>query len=184
MSKKNQRNGIVYTFGKFSILHKGHLKLINTVIDAARELSYDYKIVVSQSSHDTFRWNFKKDVIKSSIPEIKLCNDDSVTCPFSALEKYAELGYKNIVLVVGEDRVEEFTRKLSFYAKKWGIDNFTVISAGDRNLESTDVDGLSSSKMRQYAISGNVEEFYNGLPDTLSDDLKDLLYSKAKSFDK
>ena len=48
------------------------------------------------------------------------------------------------------------------------FDNVEVRSAGDRDPDSDDVEGMSASKQRKAAAENNFDAFYKGVPSTMS----------------
>jgi len=101
-----------------------------------------------------------------------------------AVELYNK-GHKAIVMVVGSDRVAEFDRLLNEYngvtGKRhgyYGFDNIEVVSAGERDPDSEGVEGMSASKMRAAASSGDFDSFKTGLPSGFKDGLK--LYNDVR----
>ena len=171
---------IVFTFGRFNPPTKGHEKVVRAVVETAKTLSADHEIYLSQTCKpltDPLEWNFKRRVCESAFKGIKISHDQDIRTPFQALEHLAE-NYNKIVLVVGSDQVPEFNERMAPYAEKMGLD-FTIVSAGDRIDESEDVAGISATKMRQYAISGDKKKFYAGLPSTLKEAAKELIYKNT-----
>ena len=48
------------------------------------------------------------------------------------------------------------------------FDNVEVRSAGDRDPDSDDVEGMSASKQRKAAVENNFDAFYKGIPSSMS----------------
>ena len=70
------------------------------------------------------------------------------------------MGYTNVILVAGSDRVSQFTDFLNKYnGKDYKFDSIKVVSAGERDPDSDGVEGMSASKMRQFAQDGDFESF-------------------------
>lgn len=114
-----------------------------------------------------------------------IVDDADSTSIFVAMKKISDLGYKNVVLVVGSDRVAEFDRGFKKYIKGKGnysldFDSFKVISAGERDPDATGVEGMSASKMRKAVADGDYDAFEMGCPSGLSArDCKDM-YNAVK----
>ena len=159
----------VVTFGRMNPPTVGHEKLVNEIIknaiavkgtplvylsktqDAKKNpLSYDDKIKFGQALFG------KKILIKSQAKTI--------------IEVFKELqkkGFKEIVMVAGSDRVNEFDTLLNKYnGKDYTFDSIKVVSAGERDPDSDGVDGMSASKMRALAADGNSADFSKGVPST------------------
>lgn len=73
--------------------------------------------------------------------------------------------YDNLVMVAGQDRIEEFKRLLNAYnGKEYNFESIDVVSAGERDPDAEDVTGMSASKMRAAAAAGDFNSFKNGVP--------------------
>ena len=81
------------------------------------------------------------------------------------LEALNKKGYKKVIFVVGSDRVNEFQRNMSKYVDSDldNIQDFSVVSAGDRDPDAEGVAGMSGSKMREFVIKGQFGKFKEGL---------------------
>ena len=78
-------------------------------------------------------------------------------------------GYANVRIVGGADRQKEFDKLVNNYnGKMYQFDNVEVRSAGDRDPDSDDVEGMSASKQRKAAAENNFDAFYKGVPSTMS----------------
>ena len=82
--------------------------------------------------------------------------------------------YDKLVLIVGSDRVDDFTSLLNSYngiKSKHGFYEFKeieVFSAGERDPDADDVSGMSASKMRKAATKGDFELFISGASSELT----------------
>lgn len=172
---------IVYTFGRMNPPTTGHLRLISKVVETAKEHHADHIVYLSQTHKaptDPIEWFFKRRVCESAFRGVNISQDTSIKNPYIALEHLAR-DYDDIILVVGSDQTTEFEKRFTPYADMWGT-NFSVVSAGQRIVESEGVEGMSASKMRQYAIEGNKEKFFQGLPDSLNENIKHLVYINVR----
>ena len=67
-------------------------------------------------------------------------------------------GHKAIVMVVGSDRVDEFSNLLDKYNGVegrhgfYGFDDIKVVSAGERDPDADGVKGMSASKMQAFTL--------------------------------
>jgi len=78
--------------------------------------------------------------------------------------------HKDVIVVVGSDRVKEFDRLLNKYNKSsagYVFNNIKVVSAGQRDPDAEGVKGMSGTKMRGYAADNDVKKFATGLPSKL-----------------
>lgn len=84
--------------------------------------------------------------------------------------------YDSIVLVVGSDRVSDFTKLLNTYnGKEYKFASIEVVSAGDRDPDADDVSGMSASKMREYAAKKDLNMFQKGLPAKVRADAANIM---------
>ena len=96
--------------------------------------------------------------------------------------KIYSLGYTNVTMVVGSDRVREFDTILKKYngeRNRHGFYNFekiNVVSAGERDPDEEGVTGMSASKLRDYAKRGDLKNFKRGIPGNLTDKQKNELF--------
>jgi hypothetical protein len=85
-------------------------------------------------------------------------------------------GYHHLHVVVGADRVEEFKTNLNKYnGKDYHFKSIKVSSAGDRDTDAEGAEGMSASKMRAHALSGNKTEFLKGLHPALHSHADELM---------
>ena len=172
---------IVFTFGRLAPPTIGHQRLISKVIEVARLNKADHSIYLSQTQ-DTIKnplsWDFKCRVCESAFKGVVISRDPEIKTPFMALNSFIN-NYKNVILVVGQDQVNEFQERMTPYAESKGF-NFSIISSGDRIADSDDIEGISASKMRQYAREKNKKLFLENLPTTLTSGIKELIYSNTR----
>lgn len=166
----------------------GHQKLVHKVVETAKALDADHVVYLSFSQNnktDPLEWAFKRRVCQSAFHGVNISTDPSIKNPYTALESLKEK-YNKIVMIAGSDQVPEYTKRFSSYARDWGVE-FEVVSAGERLVESTGVEGISATKMRQLALENDRLAFYQGAPSTLSNGVKKLVFEntkKALKFDK
>tara|TARA_Y100000310_G_scaffold265162_1_gene276055 strand:- start:4162 stop:5229 length:1068 start_codon:yes stop_codon:yes gene_type:complete len=164
---------IVFSFGRFNPPTIGHEKVIAKVASVAK--SNPFRIYPSHST------NPKKDPLPHALKIAymrkmfskyakNIVADKSKDAVEIAVKLYDEK-FKNIVMVVGSDRVTEFSSLLKRYngveGKHHGyykFDNIEVVSAGERDPDSEGVKGMSASKMRDAAVAGDFKTFETGLP--------------------
>ena len=103
---------------------------------------------------------------------------------FEVAKVLHDKGHKAIIMVVGSDRVSEFSALLDKYNGVesthgyYGFDNIEVVSAGERDPDAEGVSGMSASKMRAAAADGDKDSFLKGIPSGFKDG--DKLYSDVR----
>lgn len=172
----------VFTYGRMNPPTIGHEKLLRKVQDVAKQMSADHFVFLSQvqkAPKDPLSWKEKIDIVKKAFPGVNVWEDPAIRTPFEAL---GELGkdYKEIVMVVGADRVENFKTRMDPYVKEWGIDKFDVVSAGERDPDADGVEGMSASKARELAASGDYKGFAASLPSTVSEVQKKKIFNALR----
>ncbi len=172
---------IVITFGRFNPPHIGHQKLMDRVSDEAYKDGSDYMIYPSHSQDEKknpFDLSTKHNVMSTMFPHHanNIANDPgSGKNIFDVLKDLHGKGYDNVKVVVGDDRVKEFSNITSKYnGKTYNFGKLDIVSAGTRDEKSDDVEGMSASKMRKAAADNDYDSFKKGLP-------KDLKSSEAKT---
>lgn len=161
------KDPIAFTFGRMNPPTIGHEKLINAVKSA----SGNYMIYVSRSrdsEKNPLDSNTKMGYLKTMFPGVNFQSEETFM-PI-LVDLYAS-GERDIILVVGDDRVADFERLINTYNgvkdKPHGYYNFdsiNVISAGQRDPDSPGAEGMSASKMRAAAKENDYASFKLGLP--------------------
>ena len=184
---------VAFVFGRFNPPTIGHGKLLDALKATAQRERADYYVFTSHSQdakknplskNQIFRYmalmfpGFKKSFRQKYKSEIR--NVFDVATAFHG-------EYEKLVMVVGSDRVSDFTSLLNTYngiTAKHGFYEFKeieIISAGDRDPDMAGAAGMSASKMRAAAVKGDFESFKLGVPSLMSDsDTKDMFNSVRK----
>ena len=186
-----QKDTVVFTFGRFNPPTTGHEKLIQKVKSVAG--SQPFRI------YPSFSQNQKKDPLPhalkiaymrkmfSRFAKNIVADKNSRTAIDIAVKLYDE-GFKNLTMVVGSDRVKEFQRLLSTYngvgGKRHGyykFDSIDVVSAGERDPDAEGVEGMSASKMRKAVMDDDFEAFKKGTPKGINDGETRSLYDAVRA---
>lgn len=183
---------VVFTFARANPPTPGHVKVIKSVAQHAN--GGDYWIFLSQSQDtkkNPLTWADKAHYLGKLTPAHKSHiavgpEFDKIKTPLLAADWLYDQGYRDFTMVVGSDRVDSMRDILD----AWNSDTIRtkynrepvqmrVISAGDRDPDADDVSGISASKMRDWAQTGDQKQFVknSGLPE--SDALE--LYNKVRT---
>ena len=186
---------VAMTFGRMNPFTKGHLQVVKTL----HEQNTDKKYVYLSHTQDKPK---KKNPLacKNPLPyetkvmyakyflaespyndvEIKVSEEKQILgC---IIELYKE-GFREITVVVGADRVEDFENLVNKYNNwvnpntneiDYSFEKINVVSAGDRDPDADGIEAMSASKVREAAYLGNFEEFKEGIPTENEDVIKDL----------
>ena len=177
-----QKETIVFTFGRFNPPTTGHEKLIKKVASVAG--SNPFRIYPSHSQDpqkNPLPHSLKVAYMRQMFKRYgnSIVADRSVKTAIDCAVKLYDDGFKNVTMVVGSDRVAEFKKLLNEYngveGKRHGFYEFesiSVVSAGERDPDAEDVSGMSASKMRAAAADGDKDAFMTGLPSGFRDGVK------------
>ena len=180
---------VFFTFGRMNPPTTGHEKLMNEL--AKKSGKHSYRVYLSQSKDNKknpLDFKYKVKTVRKFFPKHarQVMLDRNVKNVFDALTEIYNDGYKNVSMVVGSDRVNEFKTLLNKYNGKkgrHGLYNFNkinVISAGDRDPDADDVSGMSASKMRKLASDGDFTQFSQGLPRSVSNNEAKKVYNEVR----
>lgn len=165
---------VVFTFGRFNPPTSGHEKLINKVASLAK--GNNYRVYASQSQDpkkNPLDFSTKVKVMRKMFPKHgrAIMADKGIRTALDILVRLYDQGFTKVTMVVGSDRVNEFsslTNKYNGVKSRHGMYNFedgiNVVSAGERDPDADDVSGMSASKMRAAAADNDYATFAKGLP--------------------
>ena len=174
-----QKETVAFTFGRFNPPTIGHEKLISKLAQVSG--SNPYFVFPSQSQNpkkDPLPFALKIAYMRKMFPRHakNIIADAKVRTALDVIVKLYNEGYKNVTMVVGSDRVKEFSSLLNTYngveGKRHGFykfDNINVVSAGQRDPDADGAEGMSASKMREAALNSDFESFQQGVPSKFRD---------------
>jgi hypothetical protein len=176
--KEEKEKHAVFTFGRFNPPTTGHQKLIDAVKNTAETQGAEHHIFASHSqdkAKNPLGYDEKVGFMKKMYPKTNIHSSHTVKNVLDAAKHLQARGVTHGTLVVGSDRVDEFHNLLSKYnkhpsdpdydpKKHFHIPHLNVVSAGHRDPDAEGVEGMSASKLRAHASSGNFKEFSKGVP--------------------
>ena len=153
---------VYFTFGRMNPPTIGHGKLLDKLASMAGR--NPYKVYVSQSQDpkkNPLSYADKVKAVRKMFPKHgrSVMINKGVRSAMDVLPLLYNQGFRKVVMVVGSDRVNEFSALLNKYNGKdgrHGFYNFSEIkveSAGARDPDAEGVEGMSASKMRTFASS-------------------------------
>ena len=164
---------VVLAFGRFNPPTIGHELLIKAVKKVAKTHNADHSIYASKTTDtkkNPLTVDKKVKYLKLMFPGTNFVAANDQERTFLEAAKHLNKKYKNLIMVAGSDRVQEFTRLLNTYnGKEFKYDTVEVVSAGERDPDADDASGMSASKMRALASKGDYAEFKKGLPSSIRD---------------
>ena len=181
---------VYFTFGRMNPPTIGHEKLLTAL--ATKAGRNPYRIFLSPSQDEDknpLQYKEKVKIARKMFPRharsiVMSPKTRNVMEVASAI--YNE-GFKNVVMVVGSDRVNEFTARLKAVNGKKGRHGFfnfakiDVISAGNRDPDAEGTEGMSASKMRAAASSNDFSQFSQGLPKAVNNAEAKKIYNAVRS---
>lgn len=169
----------VMTFMRANPITIGHERVVNQVQQLAKDFDAGHSVILSHS-HDGDK--------NPLTPEQKLRHariafpgvNVSTSSPESPsllhhVAKLSQKGVRNLHLVVGQDRVDQFNTLLNKYNHvdaphgRIDLDNITVHSAGGRDPDAEGVEGISGSLQRHHAINNDFDSYRAGAPSRYND---------------
>jgi hypothetical protein len=190
--EKEDEKTAVMAFGRFNPPTVGHEKLIQKV----KEQVGEEKGLPNRDAFGHIFASHSENTAKNPLPQktkigylkkisygsdIHGATKESPTILHAASKLFAK-GHKHLVIVAGEDRVPEYETLLNKYndGKKYAHGSYKfksikVVSSGERDPDAEGVEGMSGTKMRNLARSGDEDTFKSGLPDQIKPHAKEII---------
>jgi len=173
--KEAKADTVVLGWGRMNPITTGHEKLAKKVAQVATQANGVPKIYLSHSTDpkkNPLSYNDKVSLAQKAFGNIII---KSQAKTIIQVMQELQRSHKNVVLVVGSDRVSQFETLLNKYnGKDYSFDSIKIVSAGERDPDADDVSGMSASKMRALAADGEEKQFIQGLPQRLKRDGKQI----------
>ena len=169
---KVDQGDISITFGRFNPPTIGHEALVKKVAQTAK--GGEYRIYPSRTQDpkkNPLDPGAKVKFMKQAYPDhsARIMNSEDMRTIFDVLSAVDGEGYSGVKIVVGGDRVSEFTSLATKYnGKLYNFEKINVVSAGDRDPDAEGVEGMSASKLRKAAADDDYDSFKKGLSKSLS----------------
>lgn len=176
---EEEKHGVL-AFGRMNPPTSGHAKVAEKVMEVAKRNDADHKIVLSASQDAKKNPLTADQKVKHALrafpkgSHVVAADKDKPTILHQAVEMH-KAGIKHLHVVAGSDRQHEMQTLLDKYngkKEKHGEYNFksiTVHSSGERDPDAEGTEGMSGTKMREHATTGNFKEFRKGVPAHVSD---------------
>jgi len=170
-----KRDTAVISFGRMNPITIGHEKLASKIASTAIKMKGDPLIFLSHTSDSKKNPLSYEDKIKFAQKAFGRMVVKSKARQIIQVAQELEGSYKNLVMVVGQDRIKEFETILNKYnGKEFNFDSIQVISAGQRDPDAEGIEGMSASKMRLLAAQDDFEQFKRGLPKKLQSSAQEV----------
>ena len=173
----------VFTFGRLNPPTVGHEKLVDKVKQVAKRLNAEPHVFLSHSQNskkDPLNYNQKFKYAKQAFGNI--VTKSNARTVIQIMQELEKMNHKDVVMIVGSDRVQEFRALLNKYnGKDYNFNSIKVVSAGERDPDAEGVSGMSASKMRAAVSAGDQASFMQGVPSKLSRQSAARMYSDLRS---
>ncbi len=184
-----QEKTAVFTYGRNNPPTVGHEKLFNKTVETAKKhgaVPHIYTSHSQDSKKNPLTGEHKVELIKHAYPQANVATSNKEMPSMLHVAKHLHgQGHQHLVMVAGSDRVDEYKKKLQQYngtheGALYNFKSIKVVSAGQRDPDAEGAEGMSGTKLRSHAISGNKEKFKSGLMSGLSDEHKENVYHAVR----
>ena len=188
--KEAKEKHAVLAFGRMNPPTTGHLKLVDKVKDVANQHGASHHVVLSHSQDKSKNPLSARQKLKHAqrfFPNTNLSVSNAESPNFlTQAAKLHKKGVTHLHMVAGSDRVPEYKQLLQKYngTHEGALFNFKEIhvhSAGQRDPDAEGTEGMSASKMREHAKTGNFKEFKKGIPGHVKNDHAKELFADVRS---
>ena len=182
---------VAFTFGRFNPPTIGHERLISKVASVRADKFFIFPSWRQNSQTDPLPHKLKYRYMKRAFPRYSknIISNPKVKIVLHALVMLYDMGFEEVTMVVGSDRVRDFDSMLNRYngiESKHGYYEFPVdirvVSAGQRNPDSKGVSGVSASKLRELVRNGDKDLFLYRLPTVMSKRDGQNLYDDLRKY--
>lgn len=172
-----EERAVYFTFGRMNPPTIGHGKVLDKLSSLAGKNTY--KVFLSQTvdaKKNPLSYSDKIKNARKMFPKHArsiMVNKDVKTA-MDALTSLYDQGFRQVVMVVGSDRITEFDTLANKYngkTSRHGFYNFSsikVVSAGERDPDAEGATGMSASKQRDNAQANDFTAFSHGVPTSVS----------------
>jgi hypothetical protein len=160
-----------FTFGRFNPpTEVGHGKLVGAVQAHAEKSGGKHYIFPSHSQDakkNPLSHKDKVGAMNRMFPNANVVSSGKVRTAIDAMKHLEKQGHKEVTMVVGSDRVDNFHSLLNKYRTKEFpvIKKVNVVSAGHRDPDAEGAEGMSASKLRELVAAGKKKEFVSHYSD-------------------
>ena len=179
--KEAKQKTLVFSFGRMNPPTIGHEKLVNVIKKEASARKADARLYLSHTTNkekDPLTYAEKAKYAKKAFDIFKQSKARTI---IEVAKEIEADGYTDLVMVFGEDRDAEMVNLLKRYnGKDFNFNSITNVSAGKRDPKAKGVEGISGTKLRELAKTGQVDDFKKALASKLSDREKTAIYNQIR----
>jgi hypothetical protein len=161
----------VIAWGRFNPpTEEGHGKLVKAVQDHAEKVGgqhYIFPTHTQDKKKNPMTHEEKVGAMRKLFPGSNVASHDKVKTIMDAIKHLEKKGHKEVTVVAGSDRVDEYHKLLNNYRPKEfpKIKKVNVVSAGHRDPDAEGAEGMSASKLRGLVSAGKKDEFVSHYSD-------------------
>lgn len=173
---------VVFAFARMNPPTKGHQLVIDKIVSISKEKGAEPFLFLSKSfdgKRNPLPYDYKVKIVKKFFPEVKVQDVKEINDPYKAILWLKEKGYTHIYFIAGSDRIGNYKSMKKYFQDDFK--EFEIISAGERNADSDDVDGISASKMRTFVKVNDFSSFRKGLPKRATEKDAFDIYNQIKN---
>ena len=168
---------VTLNWGRFNPPTIGHEKLLDVSMSKGTGVHRVYATQSHDNKKNPLEWKTKIKYMRKMFPKHArhILMDKKAIVLFDVLTTAYNDGFKNLELVAGSDRVNEFAKLIKKYNGIKGRHGFydfldiKIINAGQRDPDADGAEGMSASKMREAAAENDLIAFTSGLPKRFRD---------------
>lgn len=177
---------VVFTFGRFQPPTRGHQLVFDTVKNHAEKIGAEHRIYFSRtdpsvltSSKESFEKraqratqnpltpDTKHTILKKLFPSHNFVAHPDIKTALHVLKHLSDDGVEHAIFV-GDAEREELANQMQKYAGHPDFPNIKKVSyvkSGDRDPDADGIEGISGTKARAAAMSGDHDAFHAMMPE-------------------
>ena len=184
-----EKKTLYFVWGRMNPPTAGHEKLLDFLKQKAGNNPFRIYLTQSEDTNkNPIPYVDKIKFARKGFPQYarQIILDKKLKTIFDAVTSFYNEGFTDIVIVAGQDRIREYEITLSKYngkKAKHGFYNFKsiqVLSAGKRDPESSGVEGVSGTKLREYVKANDFTKFAQYMPKRLSNADTKAVYNAVR----
>ena len=182
-SHPQTNRGVVLTWGRFNPPTVGHEAMFNEAARVANNHGFVLRIVPTHS-HDKEKnpllYEKKVEYLRTLFPRYASYVVETESRTIMDVMKELRSEFTELVMVVGDDRVEPFTQFMKSAAEELAFSFWKIQSAGRRDPDAEGIEGMSASLMREYVTKGDFTQFKAGLPSSTDSEVARSLFEDVR----
>jgi len=179
----------VFSYGRYNPPTTGHQLLIDKLTATAKEKNADAFLIPTHTidrKKNPLNINEKINILRQMSPGVTVLESGKTL--IDALKDLQSRGYTSVYQVAGSDRIPEFTHIKDTYNNKpnkageipFAFANYEMVSSGERDPDSDGVEGMSASKLREFAINGDYNFFKSGMSPAVDEGTKKATFDTIR----